>query len=221
MIQVYTYKEFEKELVMFYDELVYYLKEKYGSVPHSYFSTPACISKSQKITRTADGLYVHHIAEDKYINLSEPRFAKLVDFKYQLSDQLIYCNYFEHMLLHLAIVKEADPNYIIESGQAVGIGGLINFLIPEANLFYKKAEIKGDYEVDSQSWRKNCHMCLRENKEIYNKILFFLSKVFLNPFWSDCLSIELQEEVLKIFDSKNKNKKKKVLARIMYYLQTL
>ncbi|MDD4690611.1 MAG: hypothetical protein PHE51_12825, partial [Eubacteriales bacterium] len=75
-------KELYKELQMTYDELQRYLIEKYGAAVCDYFATPECKSKSKKVTRTGEGLYCHHMDEDKGGNLGNAPDAKGQPFEW-------------------------------------------------------------------------------------------------------------------------------------------
>lgn len=68
-------EEYQKLVKMNYSELVTYLNNKYGPVPGSYFRTPTCKSKNPKITRSMEGLEIHHVGEDNYPNLSTTDYA--------------------------------------------------------------------------------------------------------------------------------------------------
>ena len=53
-----------------YNGCVRYLKKKYGKVNGSYFCNDSFKSINQKIKRSNEGLYIHHIDEDKFSSLS-------------------------------------------------------------------------------------------------------------------------------------------------------
>ncbi len=114
-----------------YDSLCQYLQKKYGVVGGPYFINEKCRTKNEKIKRTSEGLFIHHIYEKKAIMLSHSEYAIAQPFEWQDGNNLVYCNYFEHMLLHIAIVKEFLKEEAQKTKTAVGIGGLINFMIPE------------------------------------------------------------------------------------------
>ena len=67
--------EIKNQLKMTYDELVDYLLKKYGSAQYDYFCNESCKSKNSKVSRTNEGLYCHHIDENKAILLSNDKFA--------------------------------------------------------------------------------------------------------------------------------------------------
>ncbi len=133
--------EIEKELNMTYDELVKHLLEKYGPSQYDYFCNESCKSKNHKVSRTNEGLYCHHIDEDKAIMLSNDKFAPNNPFEYQKADRLVYCNVLEHLLLHIKIVEE-PRNRDANKNELQGIGGAINLIIPQINDYYNGFEFK-------------------------------------------------------------------------------
>ncbi len=96
-------EEIIKELSLTYEDLVKYLLKKYGKATGDYFRTPDCNSKNKKIVRTSEGLYCHHIDEDKGGNLSNSISAKSQPFEWQKKERLVYCNVLEHLILHIKI----------------------------------------------------------------------------------------------------------------------
>ena len=91
---------------MNYKELVTYLLNKYGPSKYDYFHNNTYKTKNKKVTRTQDGLFCHHIDEDKAEDLSNPKLAMQYPYEYQKADRLVYCNYLEHLLLHIQIGEE-------------------------------------------------------------------------------------------------------------------
>ena len=116
--------EFKLQMSLSYDALVEHLLKKYGAAEGDYFCTSSCFSPNKKITRTREGLYCHHIDEDKALRLSEKEYALKYPFDYQKAERLVYCNLLEHLLLH---IKIAEKNKDIEmpNGQELGIGGAV------------------------------------------------------------------------------------------------
>lgn len=104
------------QLKMSYIDLVGHLIAKYGPATGSYFLTETCKSKNPKITRGKEGLFCHHIDENKAIKLSKPEFAIKHPFAYQKAERLVYCDILEHLILHIKIIEEPK-------GELVGIGG--------------------------------------------------------------------------------------------------
>lgn len=161
--------EIEKQLNMSYKELVLYLQEKYGMPEHNYFKYKDMVSVNPKISRTSEGLFCHHVDEDKAIMLSSPKYAQLNPYEYQLSDRLVYCNFLEHLILHIKIVLE--PRHIdANKNELPGIGGIVNFICPQINDFYSGVVIKRQYLI-------NAYELIKDNYDDYVYILryFFFS----------------------------------------------
>ena len=112
--------EIYKELQMPYDELQQYLRNKYGGALYDYFVTPECKTKNKKVGRGMEGLYCHHMDEDKGGNLGNPLQARLQPFEWQKKERLVYCNVIEHLILHMkiAVLRQKDflrePNDVID-----------------------------------------------------------------------------------------------------------
>jgi hypothetical protein len=100
--------EIEKLLGLSYEECCEFFKNKYGLVPKKFFVNETCRSKTQGNARGKDGLYIHHIDEDKAILLSTPEVAARNPFEYQQADHLVYVNLLEHLLLHVKIVEKTN-----------------------------------------------------------------------------------------------------------------
>ncbi|WP_375317597.1 hypothetical protein [Spiroplasma endosymbiont of Virgichneumon dumeticola] len=96
--------------------------------------------KTQGITRGKEGLYIHHIDEDKAILLSTPEWARISPFDYQKADRLVYCNLLEHLVLHIKIFEYPHPNK--NPMMAVGVGGIYGFIVPELNDIYSGIQYK-------------------------------------------------------------------------------
>ena len=127
-----TYKD---ELNMSYKELVEHLLAKYGRAKGDYFLTESCRSKNNAISRGKEGLFCHHIDEDKAIMLSNPDFASRNPFAYQKADRLCYCDILEHLILHIKIAEE-PKNKDANENELVGIGGAATFICRQINDCY-------------------------------------------------------------------------------------
>lgn len=160
------HSEIEKELKMTYEELQEYLLKKYGAATCDYFATPECRSRSKKISRTKEGLYCHHMDEDKGSCLSEVSSAKRQPFEWQKKERLVYCNILEHLILHIKIAvlrqkkKLTEPKDISRFFTTHGI----NSLCKEINDMYL-------HEEGSSS---NIVRCFEEIKENYNDYILLL-----------------------------------------------
>lgn len=123
-----NYQEYFKCSTMTYREYCKYLQDKYGIPKNSYYNEQYNTNRNEN-SRTSEGLVIHHICEDIKPNLSNKEVAKSCDFSYQLQENLCYCDYLEHLFLHILITEY--PNE--ETDDVVGIGGSANHLIPELN----------------------------------------------------------------------------------------
>ena len=158
--------EIQKELEMKYSELVEYLLKKYGPAKYDYFCTESCKSKNHKVSRTNEGLYCHHIDEDKAIMLSNDSYAIKNPYEYQKAERLVYCNVLEHLILHIKIVEE-PRNKAANELEIQGIGGVINFICPQINDYYNGFVFKQPYLIKIYSLIEN-------NFEDYIRVLKYL-----------------------------------------------
>lgn len=143
-----------------YLEYCDYLQRKYGIGLADYMTKSYNIN--QKCKRTKEGLVVHHKKEDTAPMLCNRTDAKMFPFEWQSKENLVYCDYLEHLLLHVLICKYPSNDKL--ALYRVGIGGVINFLVPELNDLYSGWKT-------SQPWRKNCHDKVVDDVEVYLEIL--------------------------------------------------
>ena len=153
---------------MDYETLVGYLKTKYGVAKCDYFTNEKCNTKNKRITRTKEGLFCHHIDEDKGCNLGDSNFAREQPYEYQKAERLVYCNYLEHLLLHIQIGKDKywkehesfnfpkEFNYFI-------VPGIIYICSDINDLFNKNGSLV--------EWRNRCFREIECNFDDYIYIL--------------------------------------------------
>ena len=163
-------REFELVKNMSYEQYCDYLQEKYGIGVCDYFT--ANWSPKSKCKRTKEGLFAHHKAEVYVPQLSKKEQAKSFPFEWQTAEWIVYCDYLEHLLLHIMICKDPKP---VNSNFIVGLGGIINFLVPQINDMYAGLELQ-------QEWRQICFAKIAEDKTVYLELL--------KMFYSGCLSHE-------------------------------
>ncbi|WP_172208103.1 hypothetical protein [Pseudolactococcus hodotermopsidis] len=168
--------EYEELLSKNYDEAVVFLLKKYGPATADYYSEKSynrfkageikSIAKG-KISRTSEGLYCHHIDEDKVIMISTQDVIKMLDipYDYQRKERLVYCDLIEHGILHVLIAIENKNKSTLGT---VGIGGYINFIRPELYLWFIMNE------VPTATWRKNCYEKVYMEK---NEAIELLAKI--------------------------------------------
>lgn len=160
-------KEYEKVMKLNYQEYSNYLQKKYGLPKANYFTSNW--SPVQRIKRTKDGLVIHHIMEDRAIMLGNKKFASQCPYEWQYPNNLVYCDLLEHMLLHILICE--NPHVDKKQNQAVGFGGIINFLVPELNDVYSGW-------ISKEEWRLNTHKLIINNQDVYFELLKRFKKHF-------------------------------------------
>lgn len=169
-------KEFKDELKMTYGELQSYLIQKYGGAKCDYFVNPECKSKNKKVSRTSEGLYCHHMDEDKGGNLGNPPQAKMQPFEWQKKERLVYCNILEHLILHMKIAVLRQKN-MLETPQEIAdfftTGGIF-MICDEINDMFMNDGTK-------VAWKKRCFEEIKENYEDY----ILLIKSFMNYIETD------------------------------------
>ncbi len=126
------------------------------------------------------GLFKHHTFENRKANLSNPEVAKTATEEERNS--ITYCHFDEHLLLHILIGEQTDPKL------SLGIGGAINYIIPElrnyfetGQHFYKK-EFYSDLNKDV--FIKLCSRC---EQVIQNRHIVLEHNVVLYKQMEDCL----------------------------------
>lgn len=141
-----------------YLEYCDYLQKKYGIGLADYMTKS--FNKNNKCTRTKEGLFAHHKKEDTKALLAEKNIAKKCPFEWQSKENIVYCDYLEHLLLHILICKyPADGK-----NNFVGIGGIVDFIVPELNDLYSGWETK-------QEWRMICFDKVKNDKDVYIEML--------------------------------------------------
>lgn len=170
-------KNYENMLNKSYDECCLFLLKKYGVATDDYFSQLSYERfkngeikqpTKRKITRTNEGLYVHHIDENKQIMIANPNaIIKFnIPFAYQKKERLVYCNLIEHGILHILIAKkDVELGMLGADNQAHGIGGYVNFIRPQIVQWL-------DREVEPVlSWQKNCRNTVMMSRDDSKKII--------------------------------------------------
>lgn len=150
--------EYEQVKEMSYLEYCDYLQKKYGKGLYDYMTKS--YNKNPKCTRTKEGLFAHHKMEDHVIMLSTKEIAMSYPIEWQSKDNIVYCDYLEHILLHVLICKYPAKDAV----GAVGVGGVVNFFVPELNDFYSGW-------VAKLAWKKNCLNRVANDKQVYLEIL--------------------------------------------------
>lgn len=152
-------QEYDKVCTMTYLEYCDYLQDKYGIGKYDYMTKN--FNKITKVTRTSEGLFAHHKMEDRTIMLSHKIEASRHPIEWQYKENIIYCDYLEHLLLHVLICKYPSPE---RETDGIGEGCVVNFIVPELNDMYSGFEPK-------EEWRKTCFNKVKNDKTVYLAIM--------------------------------------------------
>lgn len=175
---------YDQMLSMSYDDLVKHLLKKYGAAKHDYFTDRECTIKNKLVSRTSEGLFCHHIDEDKAIMLSNDEYAAKNPFEYQKKNRLVYCNLLEHLLLHVRIAEE-PRNPDANKNELPGIGGAINYICKQLNDIYAGKET-------TDEWRKKATALVKDNFDDYIRILRHLWRVIEhNPLYKAAITKQI------------------------------
>lgn len=185
-----------------YDESVVFLLQKYGPAQDDYYREKSydrflnkeikSISRG-KYRRSIEGLYCHHIAENKYSNLSNSSyiFKYKYPFSLQKKEQLVYCDLFEHLILHALIAKETDGDF--------GIPGYVTYLYPMILEWYI-----GGVKPQIRAWLKKCYerafLSPNETRNLLIKINLLLPEKFQNS--EEIVYISLEERQQQYLENK-------------------
>ena len=152
--------EYQKVKGFTYLEYCDYLQSKYGIGLADYMTKS--YNPNPKCKRTKDGLVAHHKKEDTMIMLSKKAVAQMYPFEWQLKENIVYCDYLEHLLLHILICKYPSDDKV--NFVDTGIGGVVNFIVPELNDLYSGW-------IPKQAWIQNCFNRVSSDKKVYLLIL--------------------------------------------------
>ncbi|MCD8208027.1 MAG: hypothetical protein LUD72_08835 [Bacteroidales bacterium] len=153
-------EEYEKVKGASYSQYCVYLQKKYGLPKSAYMNE--MWGKTQGITRTREGLFIHHIREDTAVMLSDPAHAKKAPYSYQLPENLCYCDWLEHLYLHVLICEHPARSW--DGKDKVGIEGVMSFFVPELNDLYSGCR-------PGKPWRQTCFKKVEGERDVYIALL--------------------------------------------------
>lgn len=156
-----NYAEYEKVKKLSYYEYCDYLQNKYGIGKANYFYPS--LNKNSKVSRTNEGLIAHHKLETEACLLSTPSIAMRFPYEWQKAENIVYCDYLEHLFLHI-LMSEINERQDEDMDDDIPLirypGGILVFLIPELN------DVYSGWETNMQ-WRKNCYEKIIKDKDVY------------------------------------------------------
>lgn len=200
--------EIIKELQMPYTELQRYLIDKYGGAICDYFTSPECRSKNRKVTRTSEGLYCHHMDEDKGGNLGNSFQARLQPFEWQKKDRLVYCNILEHLILHIKIA-------VLRQKKSLETPGEVANFFTSGGIFMICKEINDMFMNNGTQipWKQRCFHKIEENHKDYiillKTLMSYIDAIYLgnkteNPFLIPGSKVHFSDGVCEILKLSNK-----------------
>lgn len=176
-----TIKEYNKIKDWTYEEVIKYLTYKYGAVKAPYFrfdedknwiyhkfNNKTFLAKTTSIRRIEEGLIIHHVAEDKYYDLSNKYKADLMPKELQYPDQLVYCNMLEHFLLHI-LICEKNPLRKMPKHLLMDLNWCLTGNYNQAELHNSPAT----YQQDLTYYIK----CVTDNKDVLITLLQRFKKI--------------------------------------------
>ena len=156
---------------MDYPQYCKYLQNKYGLPPYDYMN--ANYGKNRKISRSEEGLHIHHVFGDRAIGLSKTESARQYPIEYQKTSNLCYCDYLEHMLLHMLIDINPDPDNELPVN---GVDTVLKEFIPRLNDFYS------GYKTQWK-WLNRLVARIIGQKDIYVDLVCWLVSFYPNNQW--------------------------------------
>lgn len=186
-----------------YEQYCDYLQGKYGIGLDDYMTKS--YNPKPKCKRTKEGLLAHHKKEDRMIMLSTKEVAMFCPFEWQQKENIVYCDYLEHLLLHILICKYPSSEKVEIAD--VGIGGVTNFLVPELNDLYSGF-------ITKQAWRITCHDKVKNGKDVYIELLRLFIEVMKDrkDFDRRCLCKSYNEAYGLWGDKQNKKIYKEIMS---------
>ncbi len=172
--------ELKYEIGLTYYELCSYLKHKYGEAIGDYFPSPTSKSKNQKISRTKEGLYCHHMDEDKGANLSSYPEASTQPYEWQKKDRLIYCTAIEHLILHVKIAVLRHRNKFKKPRDIFNFfttGGIYRVCEGINDLFASKG--------GTLKWSQCCYSAIQSAYNDYIIILVSVLDYISHNYWGE------------------------------------
>lgn len=194
---------YQKMLQGTYDEAIILLLKKYGTVGDDYFREKSyelfLSGKRKSITRgkysrTSDGLYCHHIDEFKDLNLSNLNFIKKFRYPYEYhrKERLVYCDLFEHTILHALIINDSYINATegdLLTGSYHGRSpGYLSHLVPNITDWFVRGK------KPSKNWEMKCYNKAYLSTSETLKILNIMNEVTGDEFRYPETAVEYFEE---------------------------
>ena len=168
---------------MSYGEYCDYLRGKYGCPKHDY--------PNMADARPSEGLFIHHIGENEIANLSNESIRVESDHKYQTPEMLCYCDWLEHLLLHIMIGEETAGT------TNLGLEGCFTYLLPALRDFFEDGKKMCKYN-DAY------YDVISGNKDVFDALLFRYNETVRSRVVVQDHNMVLYEEVEFNLEKNNK-----------------
>ncbi|WP_285025334.1 hypothetical protein [Lactobacillus johnsonii] len=168
-------EEYKNLLSLSYEDAVESLLQKYGPVIDDYFREKSynrffngeikSITKG-KFTKTSEGLYCHHVFENKYYNLTNKDFCKEQNAPYEVhkKENLVYCDLIEHFILHILITKETNGKFGWPGVRTYLLNNLVEWYVVCVN-------------IPTEKWRLFCYKKAKLSKNEITTLFMEVKKV--------------------------------------------
>lgn len=196
-------EEYKNLLSLSYEDVVESLLQKYGPVTDDYFREKSYKRffngeiksiTTGKYSRTSEGLYCHHILENKYRNLTDKDFCRNENAPYKAhkKENLVYCDLIEHFILHILITKETNGKF--------GWAGVEVYVLPNLVQWY----VVG-INIPNTGWQHHCYEKAKISKNEITTLFVETQKIlpsslqlkFENLYKDKKYSYEHEEELNK------------------------
>lgn len=196
-------EEYKNLLSLSYEDVVESLLQKYGPVTDDYFREKSYKRffngeiksiTTGKYLRTSEGLYCHHILENKYRNLTDKDFCRNENAPYKAhkKENLVYCDLIEHFILHILITKETNGKF--------GWAGVEVYVLPNLVQWY----VVG-INIPNTGWQHHCYEKAKISKNEITTLFVETQKIlpsslqlkFENLYKDKKYSYEHEEELNK------------------------
>lgn len=192
-----TLSEYELIKNLTYRDYCKYLQDKYGIPEEPYFNKEW--KYNNRIKRSTEGLFIHHILEDEIVNLSNPIVAEESGEKYQIPEVLCYADYLEHFYLHLLIAK----NTSFFSG--LGLGGCRSYMKPDLESFYKDSEVfHNNLIYGKATYNKEYYEKIKDDEDVFTILNSLYDEIFKGRNKTLEHNAILYREVENLLDTKGK-----------------
>lgn len=163
-----TLQEYQQIENYSYEEYCDYLINKYGAATEPYFTETYWTKTTNKpkqpvptkARRTKEGLFLHHRQENHVASLSSPEIAAKHSYEMQSAENLVPCDYLEHLLLHIMICEDPQPL----EGEYVGANGTLTWILPALVSYFEKKHIPLE-------WQLPCFERIENDKETYEALI--------------------------------------------------